>query len=230
MKRKLISLLAIFISICSYAQKDVTTFLGIPVDGTKASMRQKLISKGFIPKKVDDTEHFEGEFNGTKVNIFIATNNNKVYRIMVCDAIPQDETNIRIRFNRLISQFENNKRYLEVENKTIPEKEDISYEMKIHNKNYEAIFYQTPDMGKVDSVAIQTQLREQILEKFTPEQLEDPSMEEEVKKEFQAASTRIGMDLISKKPVWFKISENFGQYYIAIFYDNEYNHANGEDL
>ena len=33
-----------------------------------------------------------------------------------------------------------------------------------------------------------------------------------------------------KKPVWFMISENYGQYYITMFYDNEYNRANGEDL
>lgn len=34
------------------AQNDVTTFLGIPVDGFKSEMKQKLVSKGFVPKKV----------------------------------------------------------------------------------------------------------------------------------------------------------------------------------
>lgn len=38
------------------------------------------------------------------------------------------------------------------------------------------------------------------------------------------------MELTSKKPVWFMISERFGKYYITMFYDNEYNRANGEDL
>ena len=32
------------------------------------------------------------------------------------------------------------------------------------------------------------------------------------------------------KPVWFRICESYGEYYITMFYDNEYNHANGEDL
>ena len=38
------------------------------------------------------------------------------------------------------------------------------------------------------------------------------------------------LDKATKTPVWFMISENFGEYYITMFYDNEYNRANGEDL
>lgn len=38
------------------------------------------------------------------------------------------------------------------------------------------------------------------------------------------------MDISLKKPVWFMISNAFGKYYISMFYDNEYNRANGEDL
>ena len=38
------------------AQKDVTKFLGIPVDGTKAEMKKKLQEKGFVfeakPKEI----------------------------------------------------------------------------------------------------------------------------------------------------------------------------------
>jgi len=32
------------------------------------------------------------------------------------------------------------------------------------------------------------------------------------------------------RPVWFRIAENYGKYYILMFYDNKYNEANGEDL
>ena len=38
------------------------------------------------------------------------------------------------------------------------------------------------------------------------------------------------MDISTKKSVWFMISESYGKYYIIMFYDNEYNKANGEDL
>ena len=228
MKKLLFSLLATLLTLSLYAQNDVTTFLGIPVDGFKSEMRQKLIAKGFTPKKVGNNEYLEGEFNGTDVHIFIATNNNKVYRIMVCDANTQDEANIKIRFNKLVNQFENNKRYTALDQYTISDTEDISYEMLVHKKNFDALFYQNPDMEKVDTLALQNKIREQLLEKYKPEQLENPT--EEMNQEAQAIAMSIGMDMIFKKPVWFRICEHYGKYFITIFYDNEYNHANGEDL
>ena len=228
MKKLLFSLLATLLTLSLYAQNDVTTFLGIPVDGFKSEMRQKLIAKGFTPKKVGNNEYLEGEFNGTDVHICIATNNNKVYRIMVCDANTQDEANIKIRFNKLVNQFENNKRYTALDQYTISDTEDISYEMLVHKKNFDALFYQNPDMEKVDTIALQNKIREQLLEKYKPEQLEN--LTEEMNQEVQAIAMRIGMDMIFKKPVWFRICESYGEYYITMYYDNEYNHANGEDL
>ena len=228
MKKYLFSLLATLLTLSLYAQNDVTTFLGIPVDGFKSEMRQKLIAKGFTPKKVGTNEYLEGEFNGTDVHIYIATNNNKVYRIMVCDANTQDEANIKIRFNRLVNQFKNNKKYTALDQYTISDTEDISYEMNVHKKNFDALFYQNPDMEKVDTLALQNKIREQLLKKYKPEQLENPT--EEMNQEAQAIAMSIGMDMIFKKPVWFRICEHYGKYFITIFYDNEYNHANGEDL
>ena len=228
MKKLIFSLLATLLTLSLYAQNDVTTFLGIPVDGFKSEMRQKLITKGFTPKKVGTNEYLEGEFNGTDVHIYIATNNNKVYRIMVCDANTQDEANIKIRFNKLVNQFENNKRYTALDQYTISDTEDISYEMNVHKKNFDALFYQNPDMEKVDTLALQNKIREQLLKKYKPEQLENPT--EEMNQEAQAIAMSIGMDMIFKKPVWFRICEHYGKYFITIFYDNEYNHANGEDL
>ena len=228
MKKLIFSLLATLLTLSLYAQNDVTTFLGIPVDGFKSEMRQKLIAKGFTPKKVGNNEYLEGEFNGTDVLIYIVTNNNKVYRIMVCDANTQDEANIKIRFNKLVNQFENNKRYTALDQYTISDTEDISYEMLVHKKNFDALFYQNPDMEKVDTLALQNKIREQLLEKYKPEQLENPT--EEMNQEVQAIAMRIGMDMIFKKPVWFRICESYGEYYITMYYDNEYNHANGEDL
>lgn len=41
------------------------------------------------------------------------------------------------------------------------------------------------------------------------------------------------MELYSKKPVWIRIAKSelsFEKYYILMYYDNEYNKANGEDL
>ena len=108
--RKFITLIAMIVLAAGlHAQNEVTKFLGIPVDGTKSEMIQKLKAKGFTYDQKDDL--LEGEFNGEKVLIAIATNNNKVWRIMVVDQTSRNETQIRIRFNNLLSQFENNSKY-----------------------------------------------------------------------------------------------------------------------
>lgn len=227
--KKLISIIALVLcTLAVPAQKDVTKFLGIPVDGTKSAIRQKLIAKGYVPKKVGDNEYLEGEFNGTDVHIYIATNNNKVYRIMLCDANTRDEADIKIRFNKLISQFKNNKRYIALEDYTLSESEDISYEMNVHNKNYDAVFYQIPNVENMDTLYWKEQAKEELLKKYTPEELKNPS--EEIIKETQGLIIKMGMDMIMKKPVWFRICEIYGKFYITMYYDNEYNHANGEDL
>ena len=223
MKRLVLGTIMALLSIVIYAQKDVTKFLGIPVDGYKTEMKQKLIAKGYNPRKVGKNEFLEGEFNGVDVHIYIATNNNKVYRIMVCDVNTLNEADIKTRFNRLVSQFKNNKRYASLNDYTIKESEDISYEMTVNNKNYEALFYQ-----KTDTLALKETLKKELLKTYTAEQLENPT--EEISKEAIALATRISMDIIFKKPVWFRICENYGEYYISIYYDNEYNHADGEDL
>lgn len=229
MKRLLFIVLAMIATITSFAQqKDVTSFLGIPVDGTVLSMKQKLVSKGFVPKKVGANEFLEGEFNGTDVHVYIATNNNKVYRIMLCDANTQNEANIKIRFNKLVSQFENNKRYTSLDKYTLSDEENISYEMTVNKKNYDALFYQVPNMEKVDTLALQKKVRNELLSKYTEAELKNPS--EEITKEFQNTAIKIGMEMMFMKPVWFRICESYGEYYICMFYDNEYNRSHGEDL
>ncbi len=75
--KKLFTLTFLFLlSIAAWAQKDVTQFLGIPVDGSKSEMIRKLKAKGFTsdPYKSD---LLKGEFNGRDVEIHVVTNNNK---------------------------------------------------------------------------------------------------------------------------------------------------------
>ena len=229
MKRIFLFYIMAIMAISMSAQNDVTTFLGIPVDGLKSEMKHKLVSKGFVPKKVGTNEFLEGEFNGTDVQVFIATNNNKVYRIMLCDAETRNETNIKIRFNNLVRQFENNKRYVSLKKYTLSDEENISYEISVNKKNYDAIFYQLPNMEKIDTLAMQEKIRNQLLSRFTVEEIKNLS-EEIKKKEMEQMAIKNTMDLLSMKPVWFRICESYGEYYISMYYDNEYNHANGEDL
>lgn len=228
MKKILLFCIMAIAAISMSAQSDVTTFLGIPVDGSKSEMKQKLVSKGFVPKKVGENEFLEGEFNGTDVHVYIVTNNNKVYRIMLCDANTRNEADIKIRFNKLVNQFENNKRYTSYENYTLSDEENISYEMAVHKKNYDASFYQVPDLEKIDTLALQEKIHNGLLSKYTEDELRDTS--EEKQKEIRNTAIKIGSEIMFMKFVWFRICEYHGEYYITMYYDNEYNHANGEDL
>lgn len=209
MKKILAAISAFILSTSLYAQ-EVTKFLGIPVDGTKAEMIQKLKAKGFTSNAYD-RNILEGEFNGEKVNIHVVTNNNKVYRIMVCDKNSIDETSIKIRFNNLCRQFKNNDKYMPAieEEQTLSDDENISYEMTVNKKRYEAVFYQLPSLGEMIKIK-DTWL----------------NMTEEERKE----NVKESLKEIVSRCVWFMISEFHGEYYISMFYDNEYNRANGEDL
>ncbi|HIZ04910.1 MAG TPA: hypothetical protein H9818_03510 [Candidatus Phocaeicola gallistercoris] len=219
--KKILSLAVLLVfSLAMYAQKDVTKFLGIPVDGTKSEMIKKLKEKGFTESSYDK-EVLEGEFNGMDVNISVVTNNNKVYRIFISDTnATMNETNIRIKFNTLYQQFKNNKKYISLsEDLSIPEDEDISYEITVHNKRYEAIFYQIPDSAS---------MVQNMLSKYTREELNN--MTEEEQKEVMKNMTSYALDTTSKKCVWFMIVEHFGSFHIVMYYDNEYNKAQGDDL
>ena len=132
--RSLFLFILLFVSTIANAQREVTKFLGIPVDGFKPEMINKLKAKGFHFDKQLDC--LTGEFNGYDVRLAIATNNNKVWRIMIQDAHYTDEANIKIRFNKLCRQFENNKKYVSATflDQSLPDEEDISYEMTVHKK------------------------------------------------------------------------------------------------
>lgn len=239
MKRILILLMAVLSAINILAQ-DVTTFLGIPVDGNKSDFRQKLIDKGFETIE-QDRDILLGEFNGRKSLLSIGTTSNKVSRILVKDLNGSTETDIKIRFNHLVRQFENSSKYvnnpgIEEESQVIPDDEDISYEMLVHNKRYEASYcqlVQTVDLE--DSVAVEAAIHEYMLTKYTEEQIQNPTDEEKYDMVLMAGSWKINEQLrnsifrLPKRSVWFMISEESGKYYILMFYDNEFNREVAEE-
>lgn len=247
MKKILILAMTVILSSGAFAQREVTKFLGIPVDGTKQSMIQKLKAKGFTYDQQKDRLY--GEFNGAEVSISVQTNGNKVWRIAITDEIGRNENQIRIRFNNLVNQFENNNKYMpyKKDSQTLSDNEDISYEISVHDKQYEAIFYQyfkdAPEF--TDFLTIQKEYKEryakelkqieEYLSQFSEEQLENPTVEmEENSKKISdwSAQSAIEMftDLLYRKVVWFTIGRNYGKYYITMFYENNYNKADGSDL
>ena len=188
----------IAISASVFAQKEVRKFMGIPVDGSPTEMIEKLKAKGFKTEEGfrrdvtvglidwDGPEVLTGRFNGEKVRVFLGVEKNKVWRIYLSDKDSRDETQIKIRFNTLVRQFEGNGKYVPygVDEQTIADDEDISYQMTVNKKQYKAIFAQKGEDGTVDE----------------------------------------------KRFVWFTIIQRSEGYYIAMFYDNEYNKADGSDL
>lgn len=227
MKKLALIITSLLLSVSVFAQEDVTKFLGIPVDGFKPEMIKKLKAKGY-------TEHFYkpdvlvGEFNGRDVEVSVVTNNNKVYRIFVQDAYTVDEYNIKIRYNTLCEQFENNKRYISmaIEGQSIPEDEDISNQMLYEDKRYEALYFQVPE--QVDTTYVQSKLQERLLAKYAEEELANPTTE--MLEESLKAAFDIAFEIYEKKSVWFTINREGNRYRILMYYDNKYNEANGEDL
>lgn len=223
MKKIVLAVLMLMCALSVSAQNDVTQFLGIPVDGTKEEMISKLKEKGFR-RAVNSDADLVGEFNGRDVNIYVVTNNNKVWRILVKDAYGVNETDIRIRFNNLCRQFENNSKYQSFnENSRISADEKISYEMTVHNKRYQAAYYQTPDV-EITMNMLKDRLSEEELINFinmTPDA---------ILQNYPDLAMKI-LDFVQMKSVWFMIHrERFDEYYILMYYDNKYNEANGDDL
>lgn len=149
MKKGLSLAFLLMLSVAIYAQKEITKFMGIPVDGSKTAMIQKLKNKGFVYNAKQDC--LEGEFNGEEVLVSPVMNNNKVYRIAVFDKHERNESQIRIRFNRLLNQFINNKKYVQLAGRELTEEDHIFDDLSIKNKQIEAVFAQLPednDLGK----------------------------------------------------------------------------------
>ena len=79
--------------------------------------------------------------------------------------------------------------------------------------------YQKPE--QMDTLAIANMLKNKLYSKYTEEQIKNPT--EEMKVEIFRESLIAMLEVVTKKPVWFTISEFQGKYYISMFYDNVYN-------
>ena len=124
-------------------------------------------SKGFTYNSI--SESYKGQFNGDNVDVFIHTNHNQVDRVYV--AFPyKTEEGIRVEYNRLLRQFKDNEKYLDlVMNEEIPVDDDISYEMSVNNKRYQASFSYF-DFSR-DPIEFLDAMLSKVSDFFTPEQI-----------------------------------------------------------
>lgn len=244
-KAILITLLAFFSVICMGQNEGALKFLGIPIDGTEAQFAAKLREKGFTYNSA--YESYKGQFNGKSVDVYIHTNHNLVDRVYVAFPYTSEE-DIRGEFNKLLSQFKDNGKYMDLSmNTEIPSGEDISYEISVNKKRYQASYsYFDPDR---DPLA----LIDKFDEFFTPEQIaelkstiktimEAPEAEREgiqakmmeelqqmglnqsgdekadQEKAFRFLLTFMdGMKSLADGDVWFMIHENYGRYNIGLY-------------
>ena len=215
MKRFITLVATLLMSVSMFAQsKAPISFLGIPIDGTKANMINALVDEGFEHIKTNSGEDvLIGDFNGRKSHIYIVTNRNKVYRIMVAYADYVSEAQIKINYNNLLSQFKKSEKYVELdENPSIPDDEDISYEILVHKKTYDSSFWVKPNFTDEETAQIQ-------------KDVEGMDEEDALRYAMQKA-----LDAMNGQ-VWFRISEEgYDRYEICIYYDNLLNKANGEEL
>lgn len=169
MKKALsIMFLAVVSIVCLAQNVGAPKFLGIPIDGTKSQFVTKLKSKGFIYSSFDDC--YKGQFNGQDVRVYVHTNHSVVDRVYV--AFPyRSEEDVKIEYNILLQQFHSNGKYLDLSfNERIPDDEDISYEINVKNKRYQASFcYFDPDR---DVVGFAKELTGKLSDYFTEEQAE----------------------------------------------------------
>ena len=168
MKRFLFLSILLLIPLSAFCQNSgALKFLGIPIDGTEAQFVSKLKAKGFVYNTL--SESYKGQFNGKDVDVYIHTNHNLVDRVYV--AFPStNEESIRVEYNRLLDQFEDNGKYMSLSgNEKIPADDDISYEITVNNKRYQASYsYFDPDR---DPVAFMNDFVDMFTDFLTPEQI-----------------------------------------------------------
>lgn len=253
--RKIAFTLLMLLTLTLNAQeKNVTKFMGIPVDGAKEEMISKLKQKGFTYNTRHDC--LEGEFNGRDVIVHVVTNKGKVYRVFVSDKKFDSEADIKIRFNNLVRQFEFNSNYYDSDSsQCINENERISYQMSVNKKYFEACFYQKSDSDinipmellhfdslnyddmheQIHSAAVELceMVGNNYYETHYLPAIKDLSELEVFEYDkMMVVSSAIIAETMQKlfRKVWFRIYEEHGKYYIGIYYDNVYNAPNGQDL
>ena len=238
--KRLITILALIVfSFTLSAQNNAEgtiKFLGIPVDGSKEEMISQLKEKGFSYNSY--FEELTGEFNGMDVALYIRTHHGQVDRVCVVFPSLKERQVIR-EYNSLLSQFQANEKYIEIiPNSRIPETENISYEMSVHNKTYGSRFsYISPDLfTKEEALEMRKMLNG--ISKMPREEMQNAA--QALADSLENAMSEVGIEQtlltlnriqsIISGSVWFTIHEDGSQYQLVLYYDNLNNHPHGEDL
>lgn len=236
MKKILTTLLLVILSFVAVAQTNTITFLGIPVDGSKSVIEQRLRKeKGFFYENdlYEEAGFLSGNFNGYRVRVAVYDYNGLVRRVAVI--LPDvSETQVKIQYNNLFNQLKNNEKYLYRETDCsgeLSEEEDISYEISVNDKQYQNVFFYPP-WGTLNEFIKSLKEAENPQDVLEEERFADLVKSSFKDGELDGASSVLWAMNNSEGKVWYTIGKatNYGQYHIIIFYDNIKNEPNGEDL
>lgn len=114
MKRTLSIIITLMLTLTLSAQDNITTFMGIPVDGTREVMTAKLLKNGVVKK---DNNLIVKDIEGGTYFIQLKTHKGKVYRVSMVETKGTDDVNRIIgRFDSLVEEYrENTALYCEFE-------------------------------------------------------------------------------------------------------------------
>lgn len=130
-----------------WGQKEVTTFMDIPIDGPVVSFISELQKKGFkyTPENnYQNTYALEGFFNGEWAEIAVSANRNKVLSVGVIMRVEGAE-HAKLKFNNLHAQMARNWKYLNCQEPTVPfiaDDVDIEHELRYKKTDFRASFFQ----------------------------------------------------------------------------------------
>lgn len=145
MKHTLTIIIILLLSLTAAAQGNITTFMGIPVDGTKDAMTQQLLKNG-VKHKGNDL--VASNIEGKTYLIRLETHKGKVYRVSMVETKGTEDVNrILARYEALIEEYrENTSMYCEYEyNPPVNYKHANDFEKYIHDGCYYAEFFQAAD-------------------------------------------------------------------------------------
>ena len=144
MKRIITIAAMLVLTVTLSAQGDATTFLGIPVDGPRASVIRSLEDKGFVRSGRDV---LTGDVDGKRHTVRVMAHKGKVYRIAVTEENGTTVVGIAVqKYNTLIGQYKDSSDYTEYEtNRLISVTDNGSHRRNIAEGWYYAEFFQKAD-------------------------------------------------------------------------------------
>ncbi len=218
----------LFLAVPGLAQRQVTTFQGVPVDGTREEMAGKLAERGFVPAQGAQGV-LRGPFMGGEVDLDIEEAGGRVWRVTLRDVAPGDPSLARERFNALCSRFASDSAYYEGGRAhPIPDGEDIARGME-DGKVYSAGFHQLPEgVSPGDFIAGVTERALVECGKiFTLEEILAGG------EEVATAMRRLALEQLEdlfNRSAWLVIERDADGYRVVTRFDNGYNSPTGADI